>query len=305
MKLDSKQCEAFLAVVEAGSFEQAAGRLHLTPSAVSLRVRSLEERLGQPLVVRGRPCRATRTGQQVLQHLRRTRLMEDDLLTALAGEAAAALPVALAVNADSLATWLLPALADLLAREQLLLDLIVDDQRHTHALLEGGLASACVSAEPQAMRGCTAEPLGAMRYRLVAAPAFAERWFKRGFTRAAARRAPAVVFNRKDRLHADALQREFGLPPEAYPCHHVPAAEPFMTAIRLGLGYGMLPELQYGDALARGELIEVWPGAMTDVALYWHRWTLQPPRLDRLSSAAVAAARKLFGGGAAQAAAAA
>jgi LysR family transcriptional regulator (chromosome initiation inhibitor) len=223
--------------------------------------------------------------------------MEADLLSGLEGDAAAPLPVALAVNADSLATWLLPALAALVVRERLLVDLTVDDQRHTHALLEAGLASACLSDEPKAMRGCTAEPLGAMRYRLVASPAFAERWFKRGIDRAAARRAPAVVFNREDRLHADALQHAFGLPDGAWPCHHVPASEPFLTAIRLGMGYGMLPELQLGDALARGELVEVWPAAATDVALYWHHWTLQSPRLESLSRALVAAARGLFGGG--------
>lgn len=292
MNLDSKQCEALLAVVDAGSFEQAATRLHLTPSAVSQRVRALESQLGHPLVLRGRPCRATRVGQQLLLHLRRTRLMEQDLLADLAGEAAAPLSLVLAVNADTLGTWLLPALADFLVSERVLIDLLVEDQEHTFALLESGQAMACVSAESQAMRGCVAESLGAMRYRLMASPAFVARWFPRGFTRAAARRAPVLVFNRKDGLQAEVLQRELGLPDGAYPCHYVPASEPFVQAIRLGLGYGMVPQMMMGDSLVRGELVDLVPHAPADVALYWHRWKVQAPRLERLSQTAVEKARQ-------------
>ncbi|GKT24485.1 LysR family transcriptional regulator ArgP [Acidovorax sp. SUPP3334] len=279
MALDSKQCEAFLAVAEAGSFEQAAAALHITPSAVSLRVRALETRLGQPLIVRGRPSRATRAGRQLLQHLQRSRAMEQDLLAGLSGGDAgdAFFAVTLAVNADSLATWLLPALSGALQRERIALELVVDDQEHTHALLQAGLAHACVSAQPHAMRGCTAERLGSMRYRLVASPAFAVQWFgPRGITRASARKAPTVVFNHKDPLQANALLNAFGLQASAYPSHYVPASEPFVTAIRLGLGYGMVPELQIGDAIERGELIDVLPDAATDVPLYWHGWAQQP-----------------------------
>lgn len=286
MAIDSKQSEAFLGVAETGSFEQAAERLHLTPSAVSLRVRALETALGQALIVRGRPCRATHAGRQLLQHLQRARLMEQDLLSGMAGaqdDGGGFFNAALAVNADSLATWLLPAVAQVLQRERITLELVVDDQTHTYALLEAGLVNACVSAEPHAMRGCVAEPLGHMRYRLVASPAFAAQWFRRGVTRAAAQRAPAVVFNRKDQLHADALLRTLGLPASAYPAHYVPASEPFVAAVRLGLGYGMVPVLQIGDAIERGELVDVLPDAATDVALYWHCWAQQSPRLDRLT----------------------
>lgn len=296
MALDSKQCEAFLAVVEAGSFEQAASQLHLTPSAVSLRVRGLETHLGEALVVRTRPCRATRVGRQLMQHLQRTRLMEQDLLSGIAGADGgdAFFSVALAVNADSLATWLLPALAGALQREHIALELVVDDQEHTYALLEAGLVNACVSAQAHALRGCVAEPLGTMRYRMVASPAFVAQWFKRGITRATASRAPAVVFNSKDQLHANVLLRIFGLPATAYACHYVPASEPFVAAIRMGLGYGMVPELQIGDALDRGELVDVLPEAVTDVALYWHGWAQQSPRLDRLTRSMKAAALQVL-----------
>ncbi|AVT11556.1 LysR family transcriptional regulator ArgP [Paracidovorax avenae] len=297
MKLDSRQCEAFLAVAEAGSFEQAAGALHLTPSAVSLRVRALETRLGQPLLVRGRPCRATRAGRQLLQHLQRARAMERELLADLAGDGgdAAFSTVALAVNADSLATWLLPSLAPALQRERIALELMVDDQEHTHALLEAGLVHACVSVQPEAMRGCVAEPLGTMRYRLVASPAFAAQWFPRGITRSSARRAPIVVFNRKDALQAQVLRRAFGLQASACPSHYVPASEPFVAAVRCGLGYGMVPELQIPGAVERGELVDVLPDAAIDLALFWHGWRQQPPRLERLARSAMEAARRVLG----------
>lgn len=292
MAIDSKQSEAFLAVAETGSFEQAAERLHLTSSAVSLRVRALETALGQAVLVRGRPCRATHAGRQLLQHLQRTRLMEQDLLSGMAGvrNGSGFFNAALAVNADSLATWLLPAVAQVLQREKITLELVVDDQAHTYSLLQAGLVNACLSAEPHAMRGCIAEPLGHMRYRLVASPAFAAQWFKCGLSRAAAQRAPAVVFNQKDQLHADALLRTLGVPASAYPTHYVPASEPFVAAVRLGLGYGMVPELQIRDAIERGELVDVLPDAATDVLLYWHRWAQQSPRLDALTRSVMAAA---------------
>lgn len=298
MALDSKQCEAFLAVAEAGSFEQAAAALHITPSAVSLRVRGLEERLGQPLIVRGRPSRATHMGRQLLQHLQRARVMEHDLLAGIMGSEGggeAFFPITLAVNADSLATWLLPTLSAVVQRERIAIELLVDDQEHMHALLETGVAHACVSAQPHAMRGCMAEPLGRMRYRLVATPAFAAQWFgPRGITRTSARRAPAVVFNRKDALHANALLNAFGLQGNAYVSHYVPASEAFVAAIRLGLGYGMVPELQIGDAIERGELVDVMPEAATEVALYWHGWAQQPPRLERLAQRVMDVARQLL-----------
>lgn len=294
MNLDSRQCEAVLAVLDSGSFEQAAARLRLTPSAVSQRVRALEDALGNPLVVRGRPCRATPAGQRLLQYLRRARLLEQDLQAELAGDDAAPLTVSIAVNADSLATWLLPALASFLVEESVLLDVIVDDQDHTYALLEAGRALGCVSTAAQAMRGCVAEPLGAMRYRAVASPAFHRQWFARGVTRAALRKAPAMVYDRKDKLQSEFLLRHFGLPEGAWPCHYVPASGPYMQAVCYGLGWGMLPELQMGELRTSGALVDLMPGKPLDVALYWHRWKVQSPRLERMSRTLTQAARQLL-----------
>ena len=297
MKFDSRQCEAVLAVIESGSFEQAAVSLHLTPSAVSQRVRALEVALGTPLVVRTRPCRATPAGQRLLQYLRRVQSLEDDLQAEFAGEQAAPLSIAIALNNDSLASWFLPVLAPFAIAEQVLLDLILDDQDHTYTLLEAGRALGCISTEAQAMRGCDVEPLGTMRYHCMASAEFRAYWFGKGMTRAAAQRAPVVVFDRKDRLQADFMLKHFGLPEDAYPRHFIPASDPYMQAIMHGLGWGMLPELQMRDLREHGLLVDIAPTRPTDVALYWHAWKVQSPRMERLSRALVTQARKMLRGG--------
>jgi LysR family transcriptional regulator, chromosome initiation inhibitor len=297
MKLDARQCEAVLAVIESGSFEQAAAALHLTPSAVSQRVRALEVFLGTPLVIRTRPCRATPAAQRLLQYLRRVQSLEDDLRAELAGEQAAPQSIAIALNNESLASWFLPSLAPFAIEEEVLLDLILDDQDHTYTLLEAGRALGCISTESQPMRGCSVEPLGAMRYRCMAAPGFRSRWFAKGMTRAAAARAPVIVFDRKDRLQAEFLLKHFGLPEDAYPRHYVPAADPYMQAVLHGLGWGMLPELQMTGLRERGALVELAPNRPTDVALYWHAWKVQSPRMERLSHTLVQQARKMLRAG--------
>lgn len=296
MQLDPKQTAAFRAVVQTGSFEQAAQRLHLTPSAVSQRVRALESSLGSALVVRSRPCRATAVGQRLLQYLKRARMLEAELKADLAERSDAPLVVVAAVNADSLGTWFFPALAQLLIQERVLLDLTVEDQDHTYSLLETGLAIACISTEPKPMRGCTAEPLGSMRYRLVAAAAFQQQHFPHGLTREAARQAPVVAYTRKDALQSSFLLRRLGLPEGAYPCHYVPGTEPRFSAIRYGLGYGMVPELLLKDALASGEIVDLAPQAPLDVALYWHTWKVQSPRMEYLSRKVIEAAPGILAG---------
>ncbi|MES2150757.1 MAG: LysR family transcriptional regulator ArgP [Pseudomonadota bacterium] len=288
--LDTRKGEALLAVIDGGSFEQAATLLHLTPSAVSQRVSAMEAELGMPLIIRGKPARATPAGQRLVQYLRRSRLLEDEFMAD--SEDGPMLRVALAVNNDTLATWLLPGLASFLAAERILLDIALDDQDHTTTLLAQGQALAGVSSEATPMRGCQVAALGVMRYRLLATPAFAQRWFGAGLTREAARLAPLMVFDRKDGLQAGFLLRELGLPAGSYPCQYVPASAAFLQAIRLGLGYGMVPELQFEQLVASGQLLDLAPDKPTDVALYWHAWRVQSPKLERLSAQVIAAARR-------------
>lgn len=294
MNLDPKQTQAFRAVIKSGSFEQAALQLHLTPPAISQRVRALESSLGSALVVRSRPCRPTETGQRLLQYLKRATLLEADLIADLAERSDAPLVVVAALNADSLGTWFFPALAEVLIKERVLLDLTVEDQDHTYNLLETGLAIGCISTEPKPMRGCTASPLGSMRYRLVASTEFRQQHFGKGLNRNAARKAPVVAYTRRDRLTSSFLLQHLGLPEGAYPSHYVPGAEPHFSAIRFGLGYGMVPELLLHEALADGAVVDLAEDRPLDISLYWHTWKVQSPRMESLSRQIIEAAPKIL-----------
>jgi LysR family transcriptional regulator (chromosome initiation inhibitor) len=293
MKIDPRRSEAFVAAIDSGSLEQAAVRLNITPSAVSQRIAALEQEMGTPLLVRTRPCRPTAPGMRLLQFLRRRALLEQEYLAEL-DEDTGPVRVALAVNNDTLATWLLPLLAPVLIEESLLVEFVLDNQGHTFSLLEQGQAVACIATESEPMRGCTVSPLGLMRYRMVAAPSFARRWFPDGLQREAARRAPVMVFDRKDTLQTQFLLQHLGLPDGAYPFHYIPASETFAQAIRLGLGYGMLPLEQCAALLASGELVDLAPALHADVPLYWHAWRIQPARLERMGAALVKAARAVL-----------
>lgn len=291
MKFDTRQCAALMSVIDNGSFEAAAQQLSLTPSALSQRIRALETQLGSTLIIRSRPCRATPAGQRFLQHLRRVAEMEQDLADTFSDQPHAPVSIALAVNADSLDSWVLPALADFLIKENILLDLCIDDQEHTHTLLENGTVLGCISAQQAAMRGCEAEVLGNMRYQAVASKAFCARWFPQGMQRDSARLAPVLTFNRKDQLQSQFLLEHFGLSDNAFPRHYIPATSPYNRAIALGLGWGMIPELMLKEMPGESGLVRLAPAHPVDVTLYWHRWKVQSPRLARLSAKLVETAR--------------
>ena len=283
--LQSKHSEAFLAVAETGSFEQAALRLNITASAVTLRLQTLEKKLGHVLIVRERPCRPTLAGQSLLHYLQHSKLLEHNFLQNLTGQTANAFyQVNIATNADSLATGLLPLIKDLLIEEKIVIHFQVDDQSQTHHLLEAGLVNACVTTESEAMKGCVAEYLGEMHYRFVATPDFIQRWFGQGVTRNALRAAPALIFNEKDDLHTQSIQKNFGLNPSQYPHHFIPSSTAFFDAITMGLGYGWLPDYQSKDLLAAGKLIELSTELSIDLALYWHHWNQQSVQLQKLTA---------------------
>jgi len=291
--LDARQLEALAAVIEGGSFGAAAQALSVTLAAVSLRIKSLEDTMGQRLLVRGKQVRATPAGQALLGHVRQVRLMEADLMAGLPGAGADAQrlqTLSVAVNADSLTSWFLPGVAPSLARHQLLLDIAVDDQDHTHDALTSGDVTGCVTTLAQAMRGCVAEPLGRMRYRCVAAPALVEQWG--AALPHAMLRSPAVIFNRKDALQDAFLARHFNLRGALYPRHFVPGVDAFELALELGMGWGMVPDLLLALRQGRPALHDVLPGSTLDVMLYWQHWTREPLAAQRLTQAVKAAARE-------------
>ncbi len=71
MKLDVESLRALRAVVETGTFTEAAGRLGMTQSAVSWKIKRLEERVGLELVDRGQEVQATADGEDLLHYAAR------------------------------------------------------------------------------------------------------------------------------------------------------------------------------------------------------------------------------------------
>jgi LysR family transcriptional regulator (chromosome initiation inhibitor) len=290
--------EAFEAVLQESSFERAARRLSITQSAVSQRIRQLENELGQILLVRSKPVRPTPAGRRLLPYLAQMRLLQTEAGRALQPTGrGGAVRLAIGVNADSLATWFWPAVSAVVHGEGIVVDCVLDDQDHTHALLAAGEVLGCVSTRERPMRGCVALPLGVMRYRCLASPGFRHRHFPRGLTRSALASAPVIVFGRHDDMHEAILCRQFGLEPGQFPNHVVPSSEGFVAVAEAGLGYGFIPEIQAGDQIASGALVELAPGNHEDVALYWHHWEVQSPVMARFSSALVAGARLALDGG--------
>ena len=288
MKIDNAQLAAFDAVLREGSFEAAARRLHVTPSAISQRVRQLEERLGQVLVQRTTPCQPTEAGRALARHAEQLLLLEAELFgeIGLADEGSdpggRRVRVPLVTNADSLDTWFLPVLDAVAADGSILLDIRVEDQDHSATLLREGLVMAAVSASAQPVQGCSVELLGTMRYRAVASPAYLRRYFADGVDAATLPHAPMLTYNRKDELQKRFLGQFSGDAIQP-PIHFVPSVRAFFEASRRGLGWGMMPDQLLTEAMAAGALIEIAPGHGLEVPLYWHRWRFASPTLARVS----------------------
>jgi LysR family transcriptional regulator, chromosome initiation inhibitor len=277
--LNPGQLDALVAIAEHGSFEAAARELHITPSAVSQRIRALEAMAGQVLVSRGAPCRPTPHGERLVRLGRQTRLLYDEASAALGAVATVELPVA--VNADSLTTWFRDVLATAAGWDGTAIRLQVEDQAYSQRLLRSGDVLAAVTSDPEAVQGCSAEPLGALHYVPAAAAAFAGRWRRGRAPDWAA--MPTVVFGAKDDLQRDMLRRR-GVPQLPPVVHQVPTSADFLEAVRIGLGWGMLPELQARAGLASGQLVRL-SGDVLDVPLFWQRWRLDSPRLTTLTDA--------------------
>lgn len=275
MDLPPAQLAALVAIADHGSFEAAAKHLQVTPSAVSQRIRALENAAGSVLVTRGSPCSPTEAGTAFVRLGRQLELVFAETLTSRPTD------LALAVNADSLATWFRPVLGEVAAWGDVALRLRIEDEGHSHDLLRRGDVVGAVTSDPSPVQGCSVTPLGAMRYVAVAAPTLLDRVGGRPDWGA----MPMVVFNAKDRLQHTELRRH--TPDDPSRVHEVPASDDFRAAIEAGLGWGLLPESQAQDGVADGRLSRL-GRSTTRVDLYWQRWKLDSPLLDRLSGTLLA-----------------
>ncbi|HEY7273277.1 MAG TPA: LysR family transcriptional regulator ArgP [Actinoplanes sp.] len=288
MALDPVQLATFQAVIEHGSFDAAARVLHVTPSAVSQRIKALEQVVGQVLVRRARPCVPTDAGRPLVRLGGQVALLEDEALGAARGALSghARTRVAVVVNADSLAGWFLPALADL---PDVVVELHTEDEGHTAELLRAGTVMAAVTTERVAVQGCRVRRLGAMRYLAVAAPAVHAAWFAGRDPAEAFAQAPMIRFNRKDVLQHRFARTITGRAIDP-PTYFVPASASFTEAIRLRLGWGLVPEGVARTDIAAGRLVELARGHHLDVPLYWQYWRLESAVLSALTAAVRAAA---------------
>lgn len=285
--IDPLQLAALTEVLGTGSFDAAAVALGVTQSAISQRIRALEESMGAQLILRGRPCQGTEAGLRLARHYNDIRLLEQALVRDLGKTEVARPTVRIAVNADSLATWLLPALT---ALPGVNFDLVIDDQDHSETLLRRAEVMAAIITRPEPLRGCSAWQLGSLRYVATASPEFVARHFPDGLTEQALARAPVITFNSKDSLQRQWLKRQCGhdLSP---PSHIIGSSQAFVEAALLGLGWGMNPLALVQAHLQTGRLVALTPERPLDVSLTWQVTRLNAAILSPLTQAIRAAAR--------------
>jgi LysR family transcriptional regulator (chromosome initiation inhibitor) len=273
--IDPAALDCLAALADERGFERAAARLAITQSAVSQRLRALESQVGQPLVVRSRPLRLTESGKVLLRFARQWQALRADAARELGARLQSADRLPIAVNADSLATWVLPALDEVVQaghREGYGLELVVDDQDFTHEWLRQGEVLGCVSTVREALRGCSVRPLGTMHYTAVASPGFARAHLPEGLRRDNFARVPFLVFNRKDDMQAQWVSRAFGVRAPRLQERYVPSSDACVRAAAMGWGVGVAPWIQVRDAVERGALVALAAEVTVDVALHWHQW---------------------------------
>ena len=296
--LESELLATVAAVVREGSFERAAAILNITPSAVSQRVRLLEERVGVVLVVRGQPCTATQAGERVCRHADTVALLEEDLrrdMPALLPEIKHRMhsTLRIAINADSLLSWFIHAMQLFSNQSDTLLDVVLDDQEHTSEWLRRGQVLAAVSAERTAVQGCRSHKLGALRYVATASPEFVARHFAQGLNADSLMRAPSLVFDRNDQLQQQWV-RKLSRKNITLPAHRLPSPQAFVDAAVAGVGWGMNVLPLVHNQLQTGQLIALDDARTLDVPLYWQVSKLPLPSLQSLTRCVLSASNTVL-----------
>ena len=290
--------ECLAAIVEEGGFDRAAKRLSITQSAVSQRLQSLESSVGTVLIVHGKPLRPTPAGRLLLKHAMQMRLLHADFLQELkslgSGDTNASFReerISIAVNADSIATWALPALTPLVGKG-LPLEIITDDQDFTHEWLREGQVLGCVTTLKRALRGCRVVSLGAMDYVAVVTPETLRKYCPDGFSARSLRGLPFVAFNRKDDLQAEFVSRALRLRHVTLNQRFVPHSEGQVRAVLAGWGASVVPEMLARPWLDRGDVVDLCPSVVLPINLFWHCWNLDSSVLGSLTDAITLAAAK-------------
>ncbi|MBE3655993.1 transcriptional regulator ArgP [Vibrio navarrensis] len=290
--LDYKWIEALNAVVTQGGFERAAEELFISQSAISQRVKQLEKFLAQPVLIREQPPKATPVGKKLIGLYRRIRLLEHELIPELMNDdVSRPVQLALATNADSLATWLLPALKEVMTQRQVELNLAIYGESRSIEKLKSGEVAGAISLESQPITGCRADYLGRMDYVCVASPDFVRRYFQQGVNYQTLSKAPAVSYDQYDDLHRKFLSDHFNIARDSVINHNVGSSEAFVRLAVSGIAYCLIPKLQIERELTAGELVDITPGFLLSNRIYWHHWQLETGILQEISQAIVSYAQ--------------
>lgn len=289
---DFKSLEALAAVIDQQSFDKAATKLFITQSAISQRLKSLENTCGQPVLIRDYPYSPTELGQLLLTHYRKMKLLEDDTREQFSAHVERA-HLTIAINRDSLEIWFPYVFQSLSQLKSLILEVITDDQEITLDYFKKGLASACVSTSPKSVPGCQVDFLGYMDYLLVANAEFKKEFFSKSTDiKMNLLAAPSVIFDSKDNLHARYLARFFDIHDETLNCHIVPSVHGFKQFVLLGYGYGLIPKIDVKKELSQGQLLELFPKKIWRMPLYWHSWQIQTKHYQAFNAMVLKVARK-------------
>lgn len=283
---DYKLLEAFTAVVDYKGFEKAAANLFITQSAVSQRVRQLEETVGQILLVRANPPRPTEAGKKIIAHFNKVKLLESELDRGLTTEEDSEFTtLSIALNADTLATWFFDAIEEEIHKYNILLDLHVDDQEETHRLMRDGEVAGCITTRKTPFQSCTVSYIGTMTYRMYCAAGSYDKFFPAGVTTDALKNVPVIIYNEKDTLHTQMFKEAFGKIPTVFPKCYIPAVEQYKDAVIRGFGIGMMPDNQCLHMIEEGIMSDAFAPYTVKAPLYWHRWSISSAPLDAVTKA--------------------
>ena len=296
-QIDYKLLQALAAVVKEQSFERAAVAIFVTQSAISQRIKQLEQVVSQPVLVRSTPPVATEVGKKLIKHYYQVEQLERELNQEVFPETLESpLTVHIATNADSLATWLIPALADTLKHNLVELNFLISDEQYTIEKLRSGEAFGAITLEKRALKGCQSTYLGDFEYALVASPEFRQRYFAKGITSETLRLAPSAAFDQRDNMHISFIEQKYGLKRGDYPLHSVRSSEAFVALARNGAAHCLVAELQIREQLASGELVDLLPDFKLVKKLYWQRWTLLKGVHQKLSEAIIVEGKRRLSG---------
>jgi len=297
MKLDYKLLDALAKVVELQSFDLAAKHLYITQSAISQRIKNLEETIGQPVLIRTQPIKVTPAGEKLLSHHSMVQQLENEMLPSLLpNEPTEPLKVSLAINADSLATWFCSALTPILSEYLVELNLIIERESVTLEKLKSGEAIGAVSTVEKPLPGYRSYKLGKINYILVSSKSFQQRYFAKGLTTETLKMAPGVSYDHKDDMHLRFISEHFNLASSEYYCHTVRSSEAFVELAKQGVAYCLVPELQVEKELANGELVNLCPEKQLIETLYWHSWVLIKGINKKITEEIISYGQKLLGG---------